>query len=204
MKIKTSAKTISLLIVTSLAVAATSGAVEAAKSDFSGAWKLNEKLSENPKKKIRKAFSEGFSPGISIGGGPGGRRSAGDGPDPGQAELERLQSQMAREIRAEMSMLVIEHREPRLRILYGNDHVLVLDTEGKEVSEERRLESARVRATWDDSSLVLKRILDSGREIEEHWQLHPVEKRLVINHRSFGGKLPVVEIRFVYDSAPPP
>lgn len=188
--------------------------------DFSGTWKLNEELSENPWDKIIEAMPE-RPPGSGRGGfgGPGGGRGRGGGRggdgrggfgggrgrgpggdgDRGQRMRDRMRSLIEG-----ASLLTIEHQDPRLTIRGAGNNERTLFTDGRDAGFQFASDLWEAKAKWKKGrKVVLKAKSARGRKLSETIEFSEGDSRLMITIKmDGGGRMPSFEFVRVYDPAP--
>ncbi|HEX7616777.1 MAG TPA: hypothetical protein VF554_16055 [Thermoanaerobaculia bacterium] len=146
-----------------------------ARPDFSGTWRLNTDLSEDPREKMREArgssggrggggggaggsfggrgggFGGGGRSGMGGGGtGGGGRRGGADTGDRSGDGAARLGETLAAE-----RLLTISHKDPDLVIRDVNGKSRALFTDARKVEEEHAEGTAKIQTKWKDRSVVV-------------------------------------------------
>jgi len=185
-----------------------------ARPDFSGTWKLNTDLSEDPREKMQEArgssgvrdgggfggrgggagFGGGGRGGMGGGGtGGGGRRGGGDSGDRGDG-AKRLGESLAAQ-----RVLTISHRDPELVVRDGNGPSRTFFTDARKVEEERSEGTAKIQAKWKDRSVVV--VTKFGRrETTETFERAADGAYLLLTTKIDGGRAPL-SFRRVYESA---
>jgi hypothetical protein len=163
-------------------VRAEARAEASARPDLSGTWKLNEDMSEDPRKKMQEA-----------GGGRGGGGGMGGGGGGGGAM--RLRETFAAE-----KVLTISHKDPQLVITDLDGRQRTLFTDARRVEEDRSLSTAKIRARWNDRSIVVVTKVGE-REVTETYERAAVGARLVVTTKIDGGRAPF-SYRRVYEKPP--
>jgi hypothetical protein len=158
-----------------------------ARPDLSGTWKLNEDLSEDPRKKMQEAGG-----GRGGGGGTGGGGGMGGG---GGGGAMRLSESFAAE-----KVLTISHKDPQLVITDLDGRQRTLFTDARRVEEDRSEGTARIRARWNDRSIVVVTKVGE-REVTETYERAAVGARLVVTMKIDGGRAPF-SYRRVYEKPP--
>jgi hypothetical protein len=136
--------------------------------DFSGTWKLNEDLSEDPRTKMREAGGGrgggggggfGGRGGMGGGGGRGGMGGGtggghrGGGGDSGDSSGDG--SSRFAETLAAQKVLTISHKDPQLVITDLNGRARTFFTDARKVEEERAEGTAKIQTKWKDRSIVV-------------------------------------------------
>lgn len=197
--------------------------------DFSGTWKLNEELSDNPRDKIIEAMPERPPGGGRSGfGGSGGRRGRGGGRGDGRGggrgggdgrggfgggrvggpegdgyRGERMRDRMRFLIEGG-SLLTIEHQDPRLTIRDAMNKERTLFTDGRVARFEFASDLWEAKTKWKKGrKVVLKAKSARGRKLSETIEFSEDDSRLMITIKmSGGGRMPSFEFVRVYDPAP--
>jgi hypothetical protein len=190
-----------------------------ARPDFSGTWKLNTDLSEDPREKMQEARggsggrgggsggsggSFGGRGGMGGGGGRGGmgggggRRGGGGSGDSGSDSSSRMGEIAAQRV------LTISHKDPELVIRDLNGRSRALFTDARNVEEERSEGTAKIQAKWKDRSVVIVTKL-STRETTETFERAADGSHLFLTTKMEGGR-GSFSFRRVYDAplAPAP
>jgi hypothetical protein len=182
-----------------------------ARPDFSGIWKLNTDLSEDPREKMQEARgSSGGRSGGSFGGrggmggggrggmgGGGGRRGGGDSGDKSGDGAMRLGETLAAQ-----KVLTISHKDPELVIRDLNGRSRTLFTDARKLEEERSDGTAKVQTKWNDRSVVVVTKV-GGRETTETFERAADGAHLFLTTKIEGGRAPL-SFRRVYDAPFPP
>ena len=170
-----------------------------ARPDFSGIWKLNTDLSEDPREKMQEARgSSGGRSGGSFGGrggmgGGGGRRGGGDSGDKGGDGAMRLGETLAAQ-----KVLTISHKDPELVIRDLNGRSRTLFTDARKLEEERSEGTAKVQTKWNDRSVVVVTKV-GGRETTETFERAADGAHLFLTTKIDGGR-GSFSFRRVYDA----
>lgn len=185
-----------------------------ARPDFSGTWRLNTDLSEDPREKMQEArgssgvrggggfggrgggagFGGGGRGGMGGGGtGGGGRRGGGDSGDRGGDGAMRLGESLAAQ-----RVLTISHRDPELVVRDGNGRSRTFFTDARKVEEERSEGTAKIQAKWKDRSVVVVTKFGS-RETTETFERAADGAHLFLTTKIDGGRAPL-SFRRVYDA----
>ncbi len=183
---------------------------EAARPNLSGAWRLNEKESDNPRARLHDGQRRGPRAGGFGGGGMGGRGGGfsrptggrgggfgGGGPGTGgSAEGGGGSERMQERFRT----LTIEHTEPVLHVLYGDQRDDTFYTDGRTVKREHERGFAEVKTQWEKNRVVIERDTPRGKA-KETLELSPDGKRLLVTTEMPAGPLGELKLRRVYDPA---
>jgi len=187
-----------------------------ARPDFSGTWKLNTDLSEDPREKMQEArgssgrgggFGGGGRGGMGGGGGRGGSggmggmggiggggRHGGGGSDAkGGDGAARLGETLAAQ-----KLLTISHKDPELVIRDLNGRSRALFTDARKVEEEHAEGTAQIQAKWKDRSVVVVTKL-GGRETTETYERAADGAHLFVTTKMEGGR-GSFSFRRVYDA----
>jgi hypothetical protein len=158
--------------------------------DFSGTWKLNEDLSEDPRKKMQEAGGGRGGRGGGMGrggggeGGGGGRRGGGDsGEGNGDGAMHLSETLAAQKV------LTISHKDPQLVVTDLNGRARTFFTDARKVEEERSEGTARIQAKWKDRSIVVVTKLGE-REITDTYERAADGARLFLTTKVDGGRAP--------------
>jgi hypothetical protein len=178
--------------------------------DFSGTWKLNEDLSEDPRKKMQEAGGGRGGRGGGMGrggggeggggfggrggmGGGGGRRGGGDsGERSGDGAMHLSETLAAQKV------LTISHKDPQLVIADLNGRARTFFTDARKVEEERSEGTAKIQTKWKDQSIVVVTKL-GGREITDTYERAADGARLFLTTKMEGGRAPF-SFRRVYEA----
>jgi hypothetical protein len=182
--------------------------------DFSGTWKLNADLSEDPREKMRDArgssggrgggdfggrgggggFGGGGRGGMEGGGmGGGGRRGGGDSGDRGVDGATRLGETLAAQ-----KVLTISHKDPELVIRDLNGRSRTFFTDARKLEEERAEGTAKIQTKWKDRTVVVVTKVGS-RETTETFERAADGSHLFLTTKIDGGRAPL-SFRRVYDA----
>jgi hypothetical protein len=178
-----------------------------ARPDFSGTWKLNTDLSEDPREKMQEARGTpggrgggsfggrggGFGGGGRGGMGGGGRRGGGDSGDRGVDAATRLGETLAAQ-----KVLTISHKDPELVIRDLNGRSRTLFTDARKLEEERSEGTAKVQTKWKDRSVVVVTKV-GGRETTETFERAADGSHLFLTTKIDGARAPL-SFRRVYDA----
>lgn len=200
------------LAVTLLLLApATSRAGSVEHPDFSGLWRVNTKLSGSPIERM--PTREPLPPGTGVERG-GGSMGSGDlapyagrrgqtiyGNEPQEMPAPPELHDRVRDRSERMSLLRVEHKDPRLSITYADDSERTLYTDGRPFQPdfENGILDGRVR--WKKRRLVIRVETPDDRLIVETWELSKDGRQLYVQIEmdALAG-MPEMSIRRVYDS----
>jgi hypothetical protein len=176
--------------------------------DYSGVWRINRDLSDDPAQAMRdfRGSSSGRSGGWHGRGGGHGRRSGGDdssGTDQGGGERPAL---------AALDTLAIRHKDPEFVIADGSGRERRLTTDGKKIEEERSHGgTTKISANWKEGHLVIVTAPEQGPKWTETYSITADRTQLTVTTKIEGSHGSAVTIRRVYDAmaekpaaAPPP
>ena len=181
--------------------------------DFSGAWRLNEDLSEDPRTKMQEAGGgRGGRGGMGGGGGRGGmgggggrggmgggmggggsRGGSGDSGDKSGDGASRLGETLAAQ-----KVLTISHKDPELVIRDLNGRSRTFFTDARKVEEERSEGTAKIQTKWKDQTIVVVTKL-GNREITDTYERAADGARLFLTTKMEGGRAPF-SFRRVYEA----
>jgi hypothetical protein len=181
-----------------------------ARPDFSGTWRLNTDLSEDPREKAREARGGGGRGGGGFGGrggmgggggrggmgggmGGGGRRGGGDSGERNGEGADRLGETLAAQ-----RVLTIAHKDPEIVVRDLNGRSRTFFTDARKVEEERAEGTAKVQAKWKDRSVVVVTRIDK-RETTETFERAMDGSRLFLTTKVEGGR-GTFSFRRVYDA----
>jgi hypothetical protein len=169
--------------------------------DFSGTWRLNEDLSEDPHTKMQEAGGGhggrggggGGRGGMGGGMGGGGHRGGGgESGDRGGDGASRLGETLAAQ-----KVLRISHKDPELVIRDLNGRSRTFFTDARKVEEERSEGTAKIQTKWKDRSIVVVTKL-GDREITDTYERAADGARLFLTTKMEGGRAPF-SFRRVYE-----
>ena len=180
--------------------------------DYTGVWKLNRELSDDPAQAMKEGRGSGGSSGSSggwHGHGHGGRHGGGGAPDGGGSDSGAPESYAF----AALETLTIRHSEPEITIVDAVGHEHHVTTDGKKVEEERSHGgTTKVAATWRDGRLEIVSVPERGPRWTETYAITADRSQLTVTTKIEGSRGGAATIRRVYDSetakpdspAPPP
>ena len=174
-----------------------------AAADLTGAWTLNQDLSDDAAKVMEKMMSgdhgsAGGQPPAGVGGGHGpGRHGGGSGSRGGMTPDQ---------MRAMRDVL---EAPAKLTIVEGDGSVILTDNQGhsrrlmvNNKREKRPVDNRMVdvRTKWDDGRLVTETWLYDGMKLTETYSLAPGRRQLLVSLKLEGSHLPrAMNLRHVYD-----
>lgn len=167
--------------------------------DFSGTWKLNQELSENPREKMAESMSKGRGGeggGRGGGGMGGGMRGGGGGRGGGREGMEeRLGEREAR-----IQQIVIDHEDPTFRIRLADDSENVFYTDGR-MTEDLEAGLLEATASWKKGRRIdIERESPQGAAITEKYELSDDGSQLFVKTKIEGsGRMPKITFQRVYD-----
>ena len=169
--------------------------------DFSGTWKLNQELSENPREKMAESMSKGRGgeSGGRGGGMGGGMRGGGGGRGGGREGMEeRLGEREAR-----IQQIVIDHEDPTFRIRFADDSENTFFTDGR-MTEDLEAGLLEARANWKKGRRIdIERESPQGGSITEMYELSADGSQLFVKTKMEGsGRSPKITFQRVYDRVP--
>jgi hypothetical protein len=176
-----------------------SASLAAEQPDFSGAWKLNPELSENPRDKMSEGMSKGRGGmgGGRGGGGMGGGMRGGGGGRGGDREgmQERFRDQEVR-----IQEITIVHEDPSLQFMYGDGSEHVFYTDGR-MTEDLEAGLLEARASWKKGKRIeIERDSPQGGLVTETYELSDDGSQLFVKTKMEGnGRMPKVTFQRVYD-----
>jgi len=189
-----------------LVLAGTGGGLATDLPNFSGKWKLNKNLSDDPQKKLQEAGSGSGGRGGRGGGGWGGHRSRSTQSDQGSGSDGSSGGTAARPnfeaMNHAMESLKIEHHEPELHVTDADGHESVFYTDGRKTEEERSFGgTTKIHAEWKDGHLVAVVAPERGPKTTNTYAVARDSSQLILTTRLERGRgAPPVEIRRVYDA----
>lgn len=179
--------------------------------NLSGAWRLNEKESDDPRARLLDGQRRGpRSGGVGSGmggrgagfGRPGGGRGAGFPGDGGERGAGPEGMGAGFERRQEIfRTLIIEHADPVLRVLYGDQRDDTFYTDGRQVKREDERGFSEVKTRWKKGRVLIERDTPRGR-IKELLELSPDGRRLLVTTETSAGPRGAMKLRRVYDPLP--
>jgi hypothetical protein len=199
---------IGMLTCMALVALAAGAADSAGQPDFSGSWRINQFMSEDPMEKMRESMQERMrSAGMGskgggmggMGGGSGGGMGRGGGMGSkgggmgGRPDPEAMQ-QRIRDLNLSADHIEIMHEEPLLTIRYADGRERRLYTDGRE-------QQADTKVKWKKrGKLVVNSTTELGRHITERYEL-AMEGRQLLLVTSIDGddRAPSFKFTRVYD-----
>ncbi len=185
-----------------LGVLLASASLAAEQPDFSGTWKLNQELSENPRDKMGEGMSKGRGGrGGGMGGGGTGGGMRGGGGDRGEGR-EGMQERF-REHEQRIRQFTIVHEDPSLRFEYGDGAENVFFTDGR-MTEDLEAGLLEATASWKKGQRIeIERLSPQGGTITEKYELSEDGSRLFVKTKRQGdGRMPKLTFQRVYDRVP--
>lgn len=191
-----------------LGVLLASASLAAEQPDFSGTWKLNPELSENPRDKMTEGVSKGGrggqgggtrGGGMEGGKGGGGMRGGGSGRS---GEREGTQERF-REREPRIQQFTVVHEEPSLRFRYGDGSETVFYTDGR-ITEDLETGLLDATASWKKSKRIeIQRDTPQAGAITEKYELSDDGSQLLVKTKMEGnGRSPKISFQRVYDRVP--
>jgi hypothetical protein len=173
----------------------------AERPDFSGTWKLNQELSENPREKMAESMSKGRGgAGGGRGGGMGGEmRGGGGGRGGGREGMEERPG----EREARIQQIDIDHEDPTFRIRFTDDSENTFYTDGR-MTEDLEAGLPEARANWKKGRRIdIERASPQGGTITETYKLSADGSQLFVKTKIEGsGRMPKITFERVYDRVP--
>ena len=195
-----------------------SGALMAADSgaqhpDFTGAWELDERMSEDPVEQAKKAMAElrsdwrsgsrggGGGRGGGKGGSGGGRGTGrGDGADSNQGAMA---SRVTVLVGSGADRLAIAQDDPQVSITYSTDLTRTLYTDGRNVETKDARGEVKTTSKWKKTKLVVEAKSDLGK-VTENYELEEGGNRLFVDVKvKPEGEMPSFTFRRTYNPADP-
>ncbi|HEX4439332.1 MAG TPA: hypothetical protein VH854_04625 [Thermoanaerobaculia bacterium] len=180
-----------------LAPAAAGETAQPALPDYSGVWRINRDLSDDPAQAMRdyRGSSSGRSGGWHGRGGGHGRHSGGDdasGQDQGGGERPAL---------AALDTLAISHHEPEFVVADGSGRQRRMTTDGKAIEEERSHGgTTKISANWKEGHLVVVTAPEQGPKWTETYSITADRTQLTVTTKIEGSRGSPVTIHRVYDA----
>jgi hypothetical protein len=196
---------------------------------FSGVWKFNADLSDNPQQSDlgwnrsgqsaqgsgggmgrggsggmrRGGYGGGFGGGGYGGGGYGGGNGGSKPPQDSTEDRNKIQA-ITSEVKNPSSSLTISYNDPELTIMDAQEKTRVFQTNGKKDSHQFGSATIDSTTTWDGSKLVTEYDLGSGRKLRYTYSIVANTKQLLeqvsfVGAQNSSGKS---AIKHVYDPAP--
>jgi hypothetical protein len=172
--------------------------------DYSGSWKLNRELSDDPAQALKDWRGSGGGSGSSGGWhGRGGRGRHGGGGGSGDSPGESGSGESPSSAFAALDTLTIRHQEPAITIVDGVGREHRLTTDGKKVEEERSHGgTTKVSAAWKDGHLEIVSVPERGPRWTETYSITADRTQLTVTTKIDGSRGGTATIRRVYDAAP--
>lgn len=166
--------------------------------DYSGVWKLNRELSDDPAQALKDMRGGGSgSSGGWHGRGRGGRHGGGGAGD-GSSESGESSAFAA------LETLTIRHAEPEITIVDGVGREHRITTDGKKAEEERsRGGTTKLSAGWKDGRLEIVTVPEHGPKWTETYSITADRSQLTVTTKIDGSRGGTATIRRVYDAVPP-
>ena len=175
-----------------------------AAADLTGAWTLNQDLSDDAAKVMEKMMSGdhgsggGHTPPAGVGGGHGPGMHGGGSGNRGGMRPEQMRA-----------MRDVLEAPAKLTVVEGDGFVSLTDNQGRSrrlivnnKREKRAVDNRMVdvRTKWDDGRLVTETWLDDGMKLTETYSLAPGRRQLLVSLKLEGSHLPrAMNFRRVYD-----
>ena len=163
--------------------------------DYSGVWKLNRELSDDPAQALKDMRGSAGSGGGWHGRGRG-RHGGGGGAGEGSSESGESSAFAA------LETLTIRHAEPDVTIVDGVGREHHVTTDGKKSEEERsRGGTTKLTAGWKDGRLEIVTAPEHGPRWTETYAITADRSQLTITTKIDGGR-GTATIRRVYEAVP--
>lgn len=151
--------------------------------NFTGTWRLNRGLSDNPEEKVKEAIG---NRGRVLGRMMGGRGAK-----------DRMKDNAAI-----ADVLRITHNDPEFQVTGNNDLTRRLITDGRKVNNTtQKGESLETTARWQGSQLVVVTQRANGGKLTQTYSLGRGGRQMIVLTQITGQRLDrPIEIRLVYDA----
>lgn len=177
----------------------------AERPDFSGTWKLNKELSENPRDKLmeqrkNREYGGGRPPdGGDVARGGGGLGRGGTGEGVGRDGIQERLKAMTERIQS----IEIDHREPQLELRFADGHERTIYTDGRTSEDDFESGIFEAKGKWKSGSQVFVKAESSyGGKLTETYELSENGQQLYVTTKIEGdGRRPNLTFRRVYDKA---
>jgi len=184
----------------------TSSAAE--RPDFSGSWRLNEELSENPRDKMEEMGGGGrgrggMGGGSSGGGMGGGDRQGGGGPGGrGGGSREDMQARFQARIER-IETLEILHQDPEMVIGFADGSNRTIYTDGQATPDDLEAGVFEGKGKWkNNSQVIFKAESANGGKATEIYELDEAGDMLLVTTKVEGdGRRPGISFKRVYERA---
>jgi hypothetical protein len=166
--------------------------------DYSGVWRINRELSDDPAQAMKdfRGSSSGRSGGWHGHGGGHGRRSGGD-----DSSAQDNQGGGERPALAALDTLAIRHKDPEFVIADGSGRERRLTTDGKATEEERSHGgTTKISASWKEGHLVVVSAPEQGPKWTETYSITADRTQLTVTTKIESSHGSAVTIRRVYDA----
>lgn len=164
--------------------------------DYSGVWRLNRELSDDPAQALKDLRAGGSG---SSGGwhGRGRGRHGGGGGGAGEGSSESGEAPAF----AALGTLTIRHADPEITIVDGAGREHRFTTDGKKSEEERsRGGTTKVSAAWKDGRLEVVTAPEHGPKWTETYSITADRTQLTVTTKIDASRGGSAIIRRVYDS----
>jgi len=171
----------------------------AERPDFSGSWKLNEELSENPRDKMMEQMkNRGPAGGLPPGGGDSRRGGEGMGSGGRDGMQERFKAMNER-----IQSIEIAHQDPQLDLRFADGRERTIYTDGRAIEDDFEGGIFEAKGKWKGGSrVVVKAESTYGGKITETYELSEDGQQLYVTTKMEGdGRRPSITFRRVYDKA---
>ncbi len=159
------------------------GDAMAEQPNFTGTWRLNRKLSDDPQEKLKEAIGR---KGDRLGKIMGGR-----------AAQDRMKDNASM-----AEVLKITHNDPEFQVSGNNNLTRRIFTDGRKVDNTTpKGESIETTARWQGSQLVVVTQRANGGKLTQTYSLDRGGRRMIVLTQIAGQRLDrPIELRFVYDA----
>jgi hypothetical protein len=170
--------------------------------DYSGVWKLNRELSDDPAQALREMRGSGGGSSGWHGRGGHGRHGGGGGSGDGAGDSGGAPESSAF---AALETLTIRHSEPDVTVVDGVGREHRFTTDGRKSEEERsRGGTTKVRAAWKDGRLEVVTVPEHGPKWTETYSITADRSQLTVTTKIEGSRGGSATVRRVYDAVPDP
>lgn len=173
-------------------------------ADFSGAWQLNEELSEDPGSIMRESMeSRGGGGmgrgggGMGRGGGGMGRGGGGMGRGSGMGDPQAMRDRMRR-MEHGNDTLTILHVESEMTIRTADDRERLIQTDGRKHARTGGVGPVETQAKWKKGRLIVRDRMETGMTVTRTFFYLPEDPHLYVD-TEIGGRGRSFRFRRVYD-----
>lgn len=214
----TSGTVAAIAVVLSTAHVAGQSTRERVVPDLTGAWVLNNDLSDKPGQgrgrdeggeRGRSGRPGGGGAGGGFGGGMGGRGRGGFG-DPGGGagmgspeDMERMRAVMEVAMRAPGKLTIVT-ADARLVVTDGDGASFRIPLDGSKDTGAANGVGFETTAKWENNTLRVERKFKGGLKLVEDYAVSADPRQLIVNSKVEGGRMPGGgrTVKRVYDSKP--